>query len=217
MKHLLGDSDRLDAVIILNGTVPDVSVLEGFSSTPFIAADGAANALVDLGVIPDILVGDLDSVRIEVLEAVRAYGTVIIDPDQDSNDFEKALRVAASHLWTNILVLGIHGGELEHTLNNWSVLMRYGRTIRLLALDGTRVGLPVYDVFTYEAEHDEIVSIIPQPQARISTSGLKWPLADEVLALGSREGARNRATEKSVTITVHDGSALVFVSSRLAP
>jgi thiamine pyrophosphokinase len=75
----------------------------------------------------------------------------------------------------------------------------------------------VYDVFTYEAEPDEIVSIIPQPQVRISTSGLKWPLADEVLALGSREGARNRATEKSVTITVHDGSALVFVSSRLAP
>lgn len=217
MKHLLGDSDQLDAVIILNGTLPSIGVLEQFSSVPFIAADGAANALIEVGVIPDILVGDLDSVRPDVVETVRLHGMVIAEPDQEFNDFEKALRVAATSLWRNVLVLGIHGGELEHTLNNWSVLMRHGRTMRILALDGARIGLPVYDVFTYGAEHDEIVSIIPQPQARITTTGLKWPLADEVLALGSREGARNRATETSVTITVHDGSALVFVSSRLAP
>lgn len=217
MKHLLGDSDQLDAVIILNGTLPPIGVLEQFSSVPFIAADGAANALIEVGVIPDILVGDLDSVRPDVVETVRLHGMVISEPDQEFNDFEKALRVAATSLWRNVLVLGIHGGELEHTLNNWSVLMRHGRTMRILALDGARIGLPVYDVFTYGAEHDEIVSIIPQPQARITTTGLKWPLADEVLALGSREGARNRATETSVTITVHDGSALVFVSSRLAP
>lgn len=217
MKHLLGDSDQLDAVIILNGTLPPLGVLEQFSSVPFIAADGAANALFDAGVIPDLLVGDLDSVRSDVVETVRLHGMVIADPDQEFNDFEKALRVAATSLWQNVLVFGIHGGELEHTLNNWSVLMRHGRTMRLLALDGQRVGLPVYDEFTYGAEHDEIVSIIPQPQARLTTSGLKWPLSDEVLALGSREGARNRAIEPTVTITVHEGSALVFVSSRLAP
>jgi thiamine pyrophosphokinase len=217
MKHVLAQDESLDAVIVLNGSLPDQSVLEIFSELPFVAADGAANSLLDLGVIPDVLVGDLDSVRSDVMDVVRAHGQVIQEPDQDVNDFEKALRVAASSLWTNILVLGIHGGELEHTLNNWSVLMRYGRTMRLIALDGGRVGIPVYDDFDYLAEHDEIISIIPQPHARLTTSGLRWPLTDEVLQLGSREGARNRAVETSVRVTIHEGSALVFVASRLAP
>ena len=216
MKHLLGDSESIDAIVVLNGTLPELAVLETFSSFPFIAADGAANTLVSAGVIPDILVGDLDSVREDVVEAVRTHGMVIADPDQDSNDFEKALRVAATSLWRNVLVVGIHGGELEHTLNNWSVLMRHGRAMRIFALDGNRLGFPVYDVFSYEADHNEIISISPQPLARVTTSGLKWSLTDEVLELGSREGARNRATDSSVSITVHEGSVLVFVSSRLA-
>lgn len=215
MKHLLPDNEQLDTVILLNGILPSREILEGLSSIPFVAADGAANALYDMGIIPDILAGDLDSVRPDVLASAREHGMVIADPDQDINDFEKALRVAASSMWTRALVVGLHGGELEHTLNNWSVLMRHARTMQLFALDGHRVGIPVFDAFTYAAEPNEIISIIPQPRARLTTAGLQWSLIDEVLELGSREGARNRATATDVTVTVHDGSALVFVASRL--
>ncbi|MFM8771494.1 MAG: thiamine diphosphokinase [Candidatus Kapaibacterium sp.] len=215
MKHILPDNEQLDAVILLNGILPYRDVLEGLSSIPFIAADGAANALHDMGIIPDILAGDLDSVRDDVLTSVREHGMVIVDPDQDINDFEKALRVAASSLWTRVLVAGLHGGELEHTLNNWSVLMRHARTMELFALDGHRVGIPVFDAFTYTAEPNELVSIIPQPRARLTTTGLQWSLTDEVLELGSREGARNRAIAADVSVTVHEGSVLVFVASRL--
>lgn len=215
MMHLLTEGESFDAVILLNGLLPDRPVLELVSSVPFIAADGAANALIDMGIIPDILTGDLDSVRPEVAESVRQHGMVIADPDQDINDFEKALRVAASSHWNTILVAGIHGGELEHTLNNWSVLMRHGRSMSLYALDGHRIGAPVYETFTYCADVGETISIIPQPRVRLTTDGLHWPLTDEVLELGTREGARNRATHPNVTITVHDGSALVFVDSRI--
>lgn len=93
--------------------------------------------------------------------------------------------------------------------------MRHARTMQLFALDGHRVGIPVFDAFQYQAELDELISIIPQPLARLTTAGLHWSLTDEVLELGSREGARNRAIATDVTITVHDGSALVFVASRL--
>lgn len=215
MKHVLAADESFDAVILLNGLLPDRSVFELVSSVPFIAADGAANALIDMGIIPDILTGDLDSVRPEVIESVRQHGMVIADPDQEINDFEKALRVAASSHWNTVLVAGIHGGELEHTLNNWSVLMRHGRSMNLYALDGHRIASPVYEAFSYTAEVGEIISVIPQPRARLTTSGLHWPLTDEVLELGMREGARNRAIHSDVSITVHEGSALVFVDSRL--
>ncbi|MBU3679481.1 MAG: thiamine diphosphokinase [Candidatus Kapabacteria bacterium] len=215
MKHILSENEQLDAVILLNGILPGRDVLEVLSSIPFIAADGAANALHDMGIVPDILAGDLDSVRDDVLASVREHGMVIADPDQDINDFEKALRVAASSMWTRVLVAGLHGGELEHTLNNWSVMMRHARTMQLFALDGHRIGIPVYEEFRYHAELDELVSIIPQPHARLTTAGLQWSLTDDVLELGSREGARNRAIATEIAITVHEGSALVFVASRL--
>ena len=93
--------------------------------------------------------------------------------------------------------------------------MRHGRSMRLLALDGDRVGIPVYESFTYTALPEEIISIIPQPRVRLTTEGLQWQLRDEILELGTREGARNRAVQSDVTITVHEGSALVFVSGRL--
>lgn len=214
MNHLLAEHDAYDGMILLNGVLPPLDVLERLSSLPFIAADGAANALHEMGIIPDILAGDLDSVHPSVLEAVHQHGMVIADTDQDINDFEKALRVATASHWNNILVAGIHGGELEHTLNNWSVLMRHGRTMQLYALDGSRIGTPVYDTFIYRAEIGEIISIIPQPRARITTAGLHWSLADEVLELGTREGARNRATQSDVSVTVHDGSVMIFVDSR---
>jgi thiamine pyrophosphokinase len=215
MMHVLAGGQSFDAVILLNGILPERSVLELVSAVPFVAADGAANTLMDMGIIPDILTGDLDSVRPVVIESVRQHGMVIANPDQDINDFEKALHVAASSHWSTVLVAGIHGGELEHTLNNWSVLMRHGRSMQLFALDGHRIGTPVYGAFSYSAEVGEIISIIPQPRARLTTVGLRWPLADEVLELGTREGARNRATHSDVSITVHEGSALVFVDSRI--
>ena len=214
VTHLLQTNERIDAVLFLNGILPERTLLEAYASVPFIAADGAANALMDMGIVPDILCGDLDSVNDHVLDAVRSHGTIIVDPNQDDNDFEKALRVASNSLWNTVLVVGIPGGDLEHTLNNWSVLMRHGRTMRLLALDGDRVGIPVYDSFTYTALPEEIISIIPQPRVRLTTEGLQWQLRDEILELGTREGARNRAVQSDVTITVHEGSALVFVSAR---
>lgn len=215
LTHLLTTNERIDAVLFLNGTLPERPLLESFASVPFIAADGAANALVEMGIVPDILCGDLDSVHDHVLEAVQAHGTVIVDPNQDDNDFEKALRVASNALWNTVLIIGIHGGELEHTLNNWSVLMRHGRTMRLFVLDGHRIGIPVYERFTYAALPEEVISIIPQPRVRLSTDGLQWELRDEYLELGMREGARNRAVQPDVAITVHEGSALVVVSARL--
>ena len=62
---------------------------------------------------------------------------------------------------------------------------------------------------------DEIVSLIPQPEATLTTRGLAWPLNQESLTLGVREGARNRSTGERVELEIHSGAVFVFVDARL--
>jgi thiamine pyrophosphokinase len=215
MKQIAHSSSRIDAIICLKGQPPSIDVIQHFADVPLIAADGAANLLYDLEILPEYIVGDLDSVLPEVIEAMRETTEIIVEVDQDINDFEKALRFAQQMLWKRVLVTGIHGGDLEHTLNNWSVLMRYGLNMDIVAIDGQRIGIPLYASTSYQSEMDEIVSLIPQPEATLTTRGLAWPLTQESLTLGVREGARNRSTGERVELEIHSGAVFMFVDARL--
>lgn len=205
----------LDAIICLKGAPPSIEIMEHFADIPIIAADGAANLLHHIGVVPEYLVGDLDSVEESVMHSMRGTTEIIVEVDQDINDFEKSLRFAQQMLWKRVLVTGIHGGDLEHTLNNWSVLMRYGRFMDLLAVDANRIGIPVYADTSYSSELDEVISLIPQPTATLTTRGLHWQLTQEVLSLGVREGARNRSSHTTIELEIHEGAVFMFVDARL--
>lgn len=212
---LIYSENKFDAVICLAGTMPARDRFEELADLPLVAADGAADSLRGAGIVPEFIVGDLDSVSKETLDAVRGTTEVIIDEDQNSTDFEKALVFVGSQLWNNILVLGMHGGEMEHSLNNWSILMRHGQNMQLTAFDADRYATPMYGSFTFSPREREIISLIPQPLARISTKGLEWDLADESLVLGAREGARNRSAGGDIHIDIHEGSLLFFCDARL--
>lgn len=215
MKHIVHRTSSIDAIICLKGQAPSMALIELFADVPIIAADGAANLLYNLEILPEYIVGDLDSVLPEVLDAMRETTEIIVEADQDINDFEKALRFAQQVLWKRVLVTGIHGGDLEHTLNNWSVLMRYGVNMDIIAIDGERIGMPLYGNTSYESVMDEIISLIPQPEATLTTRGLAWPLTQESLSLGVREGARNRSTGEHVELEIHSGAVFMFVDARL--
>lgn len=204
-----------DAVIALNGVLPDRTVFNRIAELPLIAADGAANTLVADTIVPEFVVGDLDSVTPQTLRAVDGISEVVVNPNQDTTDFEKTLLFAEEQLWNNLLVVGIHGGDLEHTLNNWSVLMRHAPRLHITVLDQERYGIPIFHDFNVTLKPTEQVSIIPQPTVRITTGGLQWELNNEVLSLGEREGGRNRLTGSDLSVELHEGSFLLVCDSRL--
>lgn len=215
MKTFVTIPHRFDAVICLHGSLPSDDVFEHLMERPLIAADGAATQLFERGIIPEFVVGDLDSIRADVRDTLVSMAEFVHQPDQETNDFDKALTFAESMLWKNVLVVGIHGGDLEHTLNNWSVLMRFGQSMHIAVLDRERIAIPMFETFAYEGTEHEIISLIPQPTARLTTRGLHWALNDEHLALGSREGARNRATHPRIEVEVHEGALLFFCDAAL--
>jgi thiamine pyrophosphokinase len=217
MKRLTFTQKTLDCILILQGKAPDPEIFRFFPNTFLIATDGAANGLIELGIIPHIIIGDLDSFNSSLLPE-DANSQIIQIVDQEKNDFEKALDYCLEKNLLDIAVFGIHGGDFEHSLNNVSVLWKYVDSfINITIIDSkTRIAIPISSDMTSQVFHqDEIISLIPFPHARLTTSGFEWELHNEVLELSVREGARNRCLSNSLHISVHEGRFLFFCDSRL--
>jgi thiamine pyrophosphokinase len=217
MKRLNFTQKPLDCILILQGKAPDPEIFRFFQDTFLIATDGAANGLIELGIIPHIIIGDLDSFDSSLLPE-NAHSQIIQIVDQEKNDFEKALDYCLEKNLLDIAIFGIHGGDFEHSLNNVSVLWKYVEHFSNMTIidSRSRIAIPVFfDMMSDELFPQEIISLIPFPHARLSTQGLQWNLLDEVLELSKREGARNSSLGNSIQIQNHEGRFLFFCNSRL--
>jgi len=210
LKKLIFRDDNFDAILSLNGNLPDISFFDSVNST-LIAADGAANNLLSINVIPDYIIGDLDSFD----KNYKLNNTRIIQiDDQETNDFEKCLIWCSKNKKQKILIVGFHGGELEHSINNISVFKKYAQKLDLTILDRDRYGIFVNQSFYSNLNSNEIISIIPLPSALLRTKGLVWELDNTKLELGIKEGARNRTKLDFVEINIINGQLLFFFDSR---
>ncbi len=206
-----------DAVVCLDGTLPPAEFFAKLQSLPVIAADGAAIRLAERSVQPSIIIGDFDTLEASGLQHLFEGTPQLRIADQDSTDFEKCLHYCIDTGIGTVLICGMHGGEMEHSLNNWSIAMRYAASLHLCLYDAQRYGLPISSSMSLPTEPGETISLIPQPYAVITTQGLHWPLTREELRLGYREGARNRAAGKEIGIALHEGSLLLFCNATALP
>lgn len=214
-NHIKFEKLTFDAIICIDGDLPEKRFFEEFLELTLIAADGAANSLISNDIIPKYVVGDLDSVNTQLLTNFSDKIQVIEEEDQDKNDFEKTLVLARSLNLKNLLVVGFHGGELEHTINNLSVFKKFSEEMNLVIYDLKRYGFFINDENILDLNEDEIISLIPQPKVKLNTENLKWNLSNEYLELGKREGARNRTISNQIKISVIEGDVLFFCDSRL--
>jgi thiamine pyrophosphokinase len=174
------------------------------------AADGGANACLEMGLIPNLVVGDLDSFDPLLYPGVP----VEHDPDQETNDLEKTLIRAERDGFGDIIVLGATGKRLDHTLKNLSVLKQYRYRFDSIIFR-------MKDGWLYLSEGDialsvrpgQIVSMFPLSGIveGIITDGLKYPLYRESLENGRRDGSSNEATQYNARIQHTSGDLIVMV------
>lgn len=201
------------ALLVLDGELPEPQVVATVRnhSTVIVAADGAARRLLALGVIPDVVIGDLDSLGAERSDLEGAGAEIICEGSQERNDFEKSLQWLLASGVRSIDILGIGGGQTDHVLNNFSIAARFASLAQLCAIErNCRIHFVVDSFHATVAQHSRI-SLIPLPDVRLTTSGLQWELHDEPLRLGVREGASNAARRPELSIVVHSGAVAVFV------
>jgi thiamine pyrophosphokinase len=202
-------------VIIANGGPPDRETARRHAAGAdlLVAADGGAHHALALGLIPHVVIGDLDSLAEEEQARLRAGGTCfIVHPAaKDETDLELALLYAVERDADPIVVLGALGGRLDQTLANVLLLTMpalIGREVRLV--DGAQTAFVVRDEATLSGQAGDTVSLIPLGgEARgITTSGLAYPLDDGTLPFGPALGVSNAMTALQARVQVRDGLLL---------
>lgn len=203
------------AVVLANGTPPSrmdlVRAVEGASV--FVCADGGANTAADFGLEPDLIIGDLDSIEHATLKVFAGVKTRRI-ADQNSTDLEKALTWLTRKGVDEIHVFGATGGRIDHTVGNLSGIAKFERKAKITVFDNDGRIQPVLAAFTLNEPAGTVVSLIPLTLCEgVITTGLKWNLKYESLAMGVRDGTSNVVTSSPATIKVRRGTLFVFVRS----
>lgn len=179
-----------------------------------LAADGGALALVRAGVLPNVLLGDLDSVDAATCTALAAQGVEVLayPREKDETDLELALLLAVARGASTIDVLGALGGRWDHTLANVAMLALpelRGCTVRLVA--DQQVLFLVRDRAELHGQRGDTISLLPQTAEvhGVSTGGLLYPLDNATLRFEQARGVSNVLLEPPGHVSVRDGTLLV--------
>ncbi len=180
-----------------------------------IAADSGAAHAVALGLPVHIVVGDMDSVDEALLRELKIGGSrVEVHPvAKDSTDLELALARAVGLGATEIVVVGGHGGRLDHLLGNLFVLgSPLLAEVRVTAHMGGSTVHVVRDRLTWEGRVGDLVTIfaVGTPAIGVRTEGLRYPLRGESLLPASTRGVSNELVDASPVVSLESGALLVL-------
>jgi thiamine pyrophosphokinase len=206
------------AVVIAHGDVDPRDRAELDGADLVIAADGGTFALDGWGVVPHIVIGDLDSLGPERARGLERRGVQVIEfkADKDESDLELALRHAVSSDASEIVLLGIFGGtRFDHELANTLLLAdeAYRRrairavfgavTVRAVQ-GGERLELcgRVGDLVTLLAVRGDAEGV--------RTAGLRYPLAGDTLRFGRSRGLSNVVQSAPASVACDRGVVLVI-------
>lgn len=192
------------SILCLDGHLPEHSFFKRLN-LPVIAADGAGNTLYDLGIEPQIIIGDLDSLRTSIRES-HAHLHL---PDQNSSDFQKCLVFLKENNLLPSIVVGINGGYLDHILNNINIFMETDCLLYAPPILGYVLKEKTRHQFTLPSNSK--ISVMGIPFATLSSKGLKWDMDHDQLTFPGKTSCFNRTRESLVEFEIHQGAVLVLI------
>jgi thiamine pyrophosphokinase len=204
-----------DTVVVVTGGDP--VALEHLAIVPagalVIAADSGIEHAHALGLTVDVALGDFDSVSPAALQrAVDGGAAGERHPGaQDATDLELALDAALVRGARRILVLGGHGGRLDHLLANAAVLASDRFVdVEIVAQMGDAVVTVIRAEATLAGAPGDLVSLLAVggPATGVTTDGLRYPLADETLEPGSTRGVSNVLVGATAGVRLAAGALL---------
>lgn len=223
------------ALIVADGEVPSRAALDagwpGWDAeiALVVAADGGWGKAATLGLRPDLLVGDADSLPEERFGALAADGVAIerSPAAKDESDAELALLAALRRGATHVTILGALGGQrFDHALANVGLLalpdpaaahvelLDATTRVRLLAAPAGGAAPAAGEAAAHadlSGEVGDLVSLLPlgEPAIGVTTAGLLYPLTDETLPPGPARGLSNVRVAPRAEVALRRGHLLI--------
>ncbi len=182
-----------------------------------ICVDGGSRYASLLGIVPYMIVGDLDSIDPKDLDYFSGLGVIIkkYAPEKDDTDTALALNEALTQKPAEILVLGASGTRLDHTLANIHLLRNAaesGVPVRFIdEYNEVSIVMPGESRFI-EGNPGDLFSLLPlTTEVRgVNVRGARWPLEDAVFTVGDPYGVSNRLEGSRASVSIKTGILLLI-------
>src|SRR3989338_700235 len=205
-------------VIVGNGNITENFLKRENSADFVISVVRATLYLIDRGVIPDIAIGDFDSVSLSELEIIKkkAKKTIIYKREKDETDLDLAVMYSIVLSQVEVTIIGATGKRLDHELANIYLLKKYlDKDINAHIIDANnKITLIDKKTIIHKDKKYNYLSLISYTDhAVVSISGCRYNISKKTLLKGSSLGVSNEIIDGAAQIDVHRG-ILIMIQSR---
>lgn len=186
------------------------------SADLLVAVDGGGEALAKVGLVPALLVGDMDSISAQTREALESQGVevLLLSTAKDETDTEAALRLVVERGADDITVYGALGGpRLDHLMGNLLLLSApWLAGVRVRMVDDRHEAFLAKKDCEFSGDEGDIVSLLPlTPEVEdVRTDRLAYPLTGETLHQWATRGVSNVMTGARARVT-HGAGVLLLI------
>jgi len=209
------DIDKQKKVaLIIDGEFPkNKKIIDQIKSSDIIVAvDGAANILLDNGIIPNVAVGDLDSIDSSSKNNIT---TIVHMENQNKTDLEKTLDWCIDHNYLCLSIFGISGKSEDHFLGNFFIINEYADSIDCIIYTDYSTITPCIGKTTFKSFDGETVSIVSfEQQNKVTSTNLEYPLDAYKLSPSAR-AIRNKSLGETFTIESSDKVMVFQIKDKL--
>jgi thiamine pyrophosphokinase len=181
-----------------------------------ICVDGGLNNLdlIDENIVPDYIVGDLDSAKESLLKKFKDKSIIIKKNNQDETDLLFSIKYFLRNFSgiTEISIFCGTGNRLDHTLCNAFLLRQIPDEINSKIIGINEEIFLLRNKLRIKNKKNKTISLIPLTNIKkINCQGLKWKLDNVNLRFGFINGISNIISENDIEITLVKGECLVLL------
>lgn len=206
-------------LLVLNGEIEDLNKLKEMGSQVdyILSGDGGTDYCIKAGLIPDLVIGDLDSISEDSLNVIRDNNIPIekFPIKKDKTDSELAVYYMIDKGIKEITLIGAIGSRMDHTLANLLLLNKMmERGVKGKIVNENNTVYMVDDKIVLPKIEGYYVSVIPVDLSGlvVSLKGFEYELDNVKIEFASTHGISNRITEGEGHVIVHKGKCFVIVS-----
>jgi thiamine pyrophosphokinase len=200
-------------IILANGKPPRKSTIQFLQKKGYsrlICADGGANSARKMNLLPDYIIGDLDSITPATLTHFQDKAEIIKISRQNDTDTEKCIKTAVRKKLYNIVLTGVTGDRLDHTFCNLGIVLKFFKSAHLRIIAENSLLAPYTGTISIKTHPGETISLYGMDRrTKIKSRGLYYPLNNIPLPFGEQESTSNIASGAQVDLKITGG--IIFV------
>lgn len=212
----------MKTLIITGGEVTTSFFKKTIAKTKFdkiIASDKGLEILDKCNIEPNYIIGDFDSINIQILNKYINNKNIEIkklNPEKDYTDTHMALKLALKIKSTEIVILGAIGTRIDHTVSNIHILKEALKQNVKCKIINNKNEIELINKKTVIKNIEyKYISLIPLTTKvkGITLKGFKYPLKNDILKIGQSIGISNEQLIDNAEINIKKG-ILILIKSK---